>query len=272
MKKTAKILASAAVVAAMSAGVLGSFVAPANAATPSPAPEIIGGQKASNPWAFQLATVDRTTGNGQLCTAEALSDSWVLTAKHCVLKNPNDTTSVAAAADIFIVKTNNTADIQDPAKRVFADQVKVWSGGDLALVHVNVSNGLSSYPTIGASYTPKASDAGVIQGYGLRKEGGIPSCPIDPVRADWLYKANVTVQKASTDAYGGTAILVKGVNGIANHGDSGGPLTLASSPNQIIGVTSNGPGNCSSSTTSTVNYTNVTLTAPRAWIKSTSGL
>lgn len=265
MKRHLKAIGTAAAIAALAISALGAVSAPADAV--SATPKIIGGQKANNPWAFQLfSIVDRSTGSAQGCTSEALNDSWVLTAKHCVLKDPEDTSSVVPASDAFVIRSNNTADLSDKTKRFFADQIEVWDGGDLALLHFPSSNGLSSYPAIASAYTPSSADSGVAQGYGWRNE-----CKQE--RPDWLYKAQVSVTGTSTDAYGGEAIHLKGIDGITNHGDSGGPFTLKSAPNAIVGVAStidrsNCPANDIHETT---NYTNVTLSAPREWIQSISG-
>lgn len=260
MKLNARKFISLAVASSIALGGLAvASATAANAATPSP--EIIGGQKQnSNPWAFQLFNVlDWNTGSASGCTSEALNDNWVLTAKHCVVASDG---SKAQPANVFAVRTNNTADVSDPNKRFFADEVLWYNGGDVALVHFPDAANLASYPQIADAYTPSNGDSGLIQGYGYRSE-------VPVVRADWLYKANITVTGASLDTNGGPAVHVKGVDGIANHGDSGGPLTIAG---KIVGVASTiDRSNTTSDIHETANYANVTGAAARSWIRTNTG-
>ncbi|WP_157874142.1 S1 family peptidase [Psychromicrobium lacuslunae] len=269
MKNTPRLIAVRLLSVLALLFVAGAFSAPAaNAALGiAPSPRIIGGQQNNNPWVIQLGNITERTATGvrlSLCTGEALNDHWVLTAKHCVAAVGGGT---AAAADLFSVRvngvaTNSTADRQNSRNWVYADRVQTWADGDLALIHFAASTGLANYPTIAAAYDPTENDAGVVQGYGLRSE-------CNQTQADWLYRANISVLGVSADAEGADAVHVQGVNGIANHGDSGGPLTLGNN-NQIVGVASTIDGvNCPSNIHGGANYTNVTLAAPSAWIANT---
>lgn len=266
MKHRVKIAAALALSATLSGGALGVAVQQAEAVTPSP--KIIGGQKQqSNPWVFQLTTImDRSTGSTSGCTAEALNDHWILTAKHCVLRDYLDDSTVIGATDAYVVRSNDTADEQDLSKRVNTDQIEIWDSGDLALLHVASSSRLSAYPTIAASYTPDTNDTGLVQGYGWRNE-------CNEELPDWLYKAQVSVLGTAKDARGAEAVHLKGIDGITNHGDSGGPFTLANNPSAIIGIASTiDESNCPANDVhGATKYTNVTLSAPRTWIQSISG-
>ncbi|WP_052663702.1 S1 family peptidase [Psychromicrobium lacuslunae] len=259
MKFNARKFAALALAGSVAFG--GLAVGTASAANAvAPSPEIIGGQQTNNPWAFQLINVlDWNTGKASGCTSEALNDHWVLTAKHCVVAEDG---SKSKPENVFVVRTNDTSDISDASKRFFADQVLWYGSGDVALVHFADAANLSSYPQIAGAYTPTNGNAALIQGYGYRSE-----VPVE--QADWLYKANVTVTGSSTDAYGGAAVHVKGVDGIANHGDSGGPLTIAG---KIVGVASTiDRSNTTGDIHETANYANVTGSSVRTWISNNTG-
>lgn len=251
--------ALAGAVALTGAGLLAG--APAEAA--AVAPRIIGGEKVdSNPWVVQLGIfLDSAHTKGSGCTSEAINDSWLITAKHCVTK-PDKSTYISE--DLFAVYTNNTADIKNRAKRIAVDKVVTWSSGDVALIHVSSATKLTAFAQIAAEYRPNSGDTGVVQGYGFRKQN-----PAE--QADWLYRANVSVIGANTDLSGGPAIKVGGVNGISNFGDSGGPLTVNGKNDQIVGVSSSGADNPTNDIHSTATYANITGTEVRNWIRSTTG-
>ncbi|AJT41823.1 S1 family peptidase [Psychromicrobium lacuslunae] len=216
----------------------------ANAAI-APAPEIVGGTQASaTPWEVQLVFQQGSGTYG--CTGEAISASWILTAQHCI--------DGISWMDVYY--SNSTTSMGTP---IAADNVYGSPYGDVALVHLSSSHSLSSYPALASSYTPVAGATGTIMGYGLRA---------NQVQSTGLYQANVSVLGSSTDAYGGAAVHIKGVNGASNHGDSGGPLIIGG---KIVGVCSTGdsadPG---ADIHAGSNYAN--LTASRSWIKSTSGV
>ncbi|MDN5668108.1 MAG: S1 family peptidase [Renibacterium salmoninarum] len=208
-------------------------------------PDIVGGTKApATPWAVQLVFVQN--GGTYGCTGEAISADWILTANHCI---DGDTS-------MNVYYSNSTTNRGTAIK---ADKWVTSGKGDVALVHLSQSKNLGSYPALADSYTATSGDAGKIMGYGRRANAA---------NADGLYQANVTVTGKSTDAYRGTAVHIKGVDGAAHHGDSGGPLIVGG---KIVGVCSTGddqdPG---ANTHAGSNYAN--LTASRSWIKSTSGV
>ncbi|MBB2894258.1 S1 family peptidase [Flexivirga oryzae] len=207
-------------------------------------PHIIGGSSGSSPYIVQLVfgQSDGTYG----CTGEAIAPQWILTAQHCI-----DGTQWM---DVYFSNS-----VTSPGTPIAADQVGGSSYGDVALVHLSSSKSLSSYAPLASSYSARSGDSGTIWGYGLTAGGAQPT---------HLNKATVNVVGSSTDAYGGSAIHVKGSNGASNHGDSGGPLFVGG---VIVGVCSTGdvadPG---SDIHAGSNYAN--LTASRSWIRSVTGV
>lgn len=206
-------------------------------------PHIIGGTSGTSPYIVQIAGGDSSSSWG--CSGEALNAQWVLTAQHCI----------EGATWMSAYYSNS---VTSPGTEYTADRVVASPYGDVALVHLSSAKTLSSYAPLATSYTAKSGDSGTVWGYGLLAGGARPT---------HLNKATVNVVGTSTDAYGGKAIHVKGVNGASNHGDSGGPLFVGG---VIVGVCSTGdvadPG---SDIHAGSNYAN--LTASRSWIRTTSG-
>ncbi|WP_041684408.1 S1 family peptidase [Renibacterium salmoninarum] len=239
--KSVLVGAAAASMAFLGTGVASAAPVGGGAASP----DIVGGTKsAATPWEVQLIFVQN--GNTYGCTGEAISSEWILTAQHCI-----DRTS-----SMNVYYSNSTTN------RGTAIKADNWVGsdnGDVALVHLSQSKNLGSYPTVADSYSANAGDKGIVMGYGRRANAA---------QSDGLYQANVQVLGSSTDAYNGTAVHIKGVNGASNHGDSGGPLLIG---NQIVGVCSTGdssdPG---ADIHAGSNYAN--LTDSRQWISDTAGV
>lgn len=231
--------------AAASMAFLGTGVASAAPVGGGATPDIVGGTKSSaTPWEVQL--IFQQNGSSFGCTGEAISAEWVLTANHCVDGDQS----------MNVYYSNSTTN-RGPA--IAADNLYSSSNGDVALVHLSQPKNLNSYAPLADSYTARSGDKGIVMGYGHRANGA---------NADGLYQANVQVVGSSTDAYYGTAVHIKGVNGSSNHGDSGGPLIIGG---KVVGVCSTGdsadPG---ADTHAGSNYAN--LTDSRQWISDTSGV
>ncbi|ARC58046.1 putative peptidase [Frondihabitans sp. 762G35] len=244
-----KILAVAAVSATLALSTLGlsttANAVPVGTGSTTSAPRIGGGTQApATPWEVQLIFQQGSGSYG--CTGEQINADWVLTANHCV----DGTTAMN------VYHSNSTSN-RGPA--VAADALYSAPAGDIALVHLSVSSPLSSYPTLDLGYTTKSSGTGVVSGYGLRANA-TPSTG--------LYQATVRLTGRSTDAYGGTAQHLTGVDGASNHGDSGGPLVVGGA---IVGVCSTGdsadPG---ANVNAGSNY--AVLAQSAGWIRSTAGV
>ncbi|WP_394941111.1 S1 family peptidase [Psychromicrobium sp. YIM B11713] len=234
-------------VAAAGLALIGTGAATASPVSSSKAaPEIIGGTKSpATPWAVQILYKVGSTTN--TCTGSAITASWVLTASHCV----------SGVTGITVYYSNSTAN-RGPG--IAVDKIYTPTKGDVALIHLSTAKPLSAYPTVAQSYVNKVNDQGTILGYGAR---------YNSVATDGLYQANVVVIGTSTDVYNGPADRVRGDNGAAAPGDSGGPLFIGG---KIVGV-------CSSADTSTPPTTNIhgvtrysNLTSVRQWIKNVAGV
>lgn len=241
MKAPFKILSTTALLAGL---LFGAAAAPATAAPVgdgSATPNIIGGAKADDISIVQLVF---TRGSGSArCTGTAISEGWVLTAKHCV----KDSDSVN------VYYSNDTAN-RGPA--IGSKSFYQSPNGDVALIKLSSSHALNSYHRITDSYKPASGDKGDIYGYGRRADHSEP---------DHLYGAQVQVTGSGDDAFGGPGINLKAVTGVSWSGDSGGPLIIN---NEIVGTSSHGPSD--RTIKSIVNYTR--LSASSSWVKKTAGL
>lgn len=242
MTKLRTISSAAATLAA--AGTL-LFTGQATATAAPVTPNIIGGSTASVAWEVQL--LFQQGGSGTYgCTGEQINASWVLTANHCA----DGTTAMN------VYQSNSTSN-RGTAHAV--DALYSAPNGDIALAHLASPASLSSYAPLNLSYATKSSGTGVIMGYGARANGA---------QSSGLYKASVNLTGTTTDAYGGTAQHVTGIDGAANHGDSGGALTVNGS---VVAVCSTGdeadPG---SNINAGSNY--AVLSQSASWIRSTAGV
>ncbi|WP_085528544.1 S1 family peptidase [Kocuria massiliensis] len=234
-------------------GILGAAIAFGVSGTPAlattdtrPTEYIVGGQSTNSPNIVQLSFNTAGEQGTFGCTGEAISSQWVLTARHCTEGSQN-------------MKAYYSNDTSNPGPAYAADRVVNSPYGDVGLIHLKSPHPVSQYAKLGNGYTPRAGDTGSIFGYGLRG---------NRVPADWLFTARVSVLGQSTDAYGGKAVHVRGIDGASNHGDSGGPLVING---VIVGVCSTGdtadPG---SNINAGSNYAN--LNDHRAWITQNTGV
>ncbi|MBQ1444253.1 MAG: trypsin-like serine protease [Renibacterium sp.] len=223
----------------LSSGLASASAAPAGSGGATP--KIIGGSQADDQGIVQLVFTD--DAGSHACTGTALSDTWVLTAKHCV----------ETAASMNIYYSNDT---KNRGKAVAADSFYQSPKGDVGLVKLAVAHPLSEYHGFSSSYLATVGDQGTIYGYG-RREGY--------VKADHLYQAEVKVSGSGKDQRGGTSIKLKAVTGISWSGDSGGPLFIDGT---IVGTSSGGPSD--RDINSEVWYAQ--LSGHSSWIKQTTGL
>lgn len=215
--------------------------------TPSGNGRIIAGNRS---YAENVVQVRFDIGNEDYeCSGSLIGQNWVLTARHCA--DPADgITNVQVA-------TGATKGFPGNAQRI--KKAYVSPRGDVALLQLSTPIRGITPVNISGNYTPRAGDTGTIIGFGLRANQ----------EYSWYqYKAQNRVIGPARDFYNGPAIYLEGINGAANHGDSGGPLIING---QVVGVCSMGdvadPG---ADPNATVYYSN--LSAHRSWIKSISGI
>lgn len=244
--KLPQTLAATAIAGFLAASAAATTLTPADAATATP--YIIGGTQAQSEWIVQLEFQTHTNGPDETfgCTGEQLNDEWVLTARHCI----DD------VASMNVYQSNDQTRRGTP---IAVDTVHAAPSGDIALVHLSQESPLRSYARVNANYTVNQGDTGSIYGYGL----GANSQPTTTLRS-----ANVSVTGNSTDAYGGPAAHLRGINGAANHGDSGGPLIVNGI---VVAVCSTGDEtDLGANINATSNY--ALLSQAANWIETTSGV
>jgi hypothetical protein len=190
-----------------------------NIASISPSKDIQGGQIAPRQvWAVLVTAPD---GN---CTGIALTKSYILTAKHCVLdKNSNK----FASADISV--RYSTDDNNHPEdNQLNVEAIYLAPEGDVALLRLREDHPIQSYPDLNLNYYPFDDDPvpdGQIYGYGVH--GQTP--PKDPKA---LYVARVSIL-GKDERDGDDTIVVHTGDGSPQGGDSGGPLFVKG---RIVGI------------------------------------
>jgi secreted trypsin-like serine protease len=232
MRKSGAILAAAALLA-------GAGTMTAEAATPL----IIGGSTVTSaPWGAQVYWDDVSGYGGFECSGTIIAAQWVLTAQHC-LNDPGLHVKVGSVT----LQHGTDSDV---------DQQLASPYGDIALLHL--STPISTTYMQLATSDPAVGSTNQIYGWGRTQGTNPPSST--------LKTANVQVTGSGTDAFGGSAIASRGLDGSAWHGDSGGPQL---SGGKQVGVCSTG-NNTGYQTTGTQNYAKVS--ASRSWIQQHAGV
>ncbi|YAL83208.1 S1 family peptidase [Dermacoccaceae bacterium W4C1] len=192
MRHTARTLSTVAVAATLAAG-----LAPAAQAVDHD--RIVGGSEAtSDVGAVSLGQTDDFSSS--FCSATLLTETKVLTAKHCT-----------DAVDEFWVRVGSLA---NGSGGTVIKAASVASQNDVSVV--TLAEPATGATTVELSDTePSVGDENQIFGWGRTDENG----PVSPV----LKTADVEVSGFTTDAFGGRAISSDGINGSAWKGDSGGP-------------------------------------------------
>lgn len=208
-------------------------------------PNVIGGYQAEYEPIVQLRFNVAGSGGSSGCTGEQINSEWVLTAKHCI-------------DGAYNMRVYHSNDQLNPGPATTASKLVAAPRGDIALIKLDEPVHLPSYPRVDLNYSPRAGERGTIAGYGL----GAWDRPTSTLRA-----ATVTAVGRSSDAYGGSAVALRGVDGAANRGDSGGPLFMNG---RIIAVCSTGDRYPGDNINAGSNY--ALLNQSANWIRSTAGL
>lgn len=166
-----------------------------------------------------------------------ISDQWLLTAAHVV----RDYSPLSVTISTGYTNLNNDS------RHSTVSQIILHHTGDIALIKLSAPLSFSSARKpvkISKTYNYSRGTAAVVSGWGQRSVGGEPSLT-------QLYRANITVKSCTP-----TIIETSASNNTAYRGDSGGPLTIASSGEDLlIGLVSS--GSYSNPTNNSTNYVNV---------------
>lgn len=179
--------------------------------------DIIGGTPVKNylPWAVRLYTEESA------CSASAVSQYTILTARHCVEGEK------ANAIQVYF----SSGEYNYPETGRWSETYEIAPAGDIALVHLRRPMVLSRYAELNLDYNPVPGTNGVIRGYGQHGS-------LTPQVERALYQANVSIDgKNLGGARYGWAIQIRGINGAPYFGDSGGPLQVDW---KVVGVASTG--------------------------------
>jgi hypothetical protein len=180
------------------------------------------------------------TGEAGLCSGTVIGRFAVMTAKHCVFNDNGDGTHTLVPARDFLVVTGDdisapvsTHEVYDirtsPGSDVDRD---IMGGNDIAimLLYADIEIPPHGYATAG----PDIGDAITIVGFG-RTRGGAPM----PMDSGVKYRGSTSVSDTGTRLF-----ETRGASWTCQ-GDSGGP---AYDPDgNVAGITSFGPGGCTSS-------------------------
>jgi hypothetical protein len=216
----------------------GASAAEQRPGTGGPQPIIGGGYAQNAPWAARLFS-----NGAETCTSTIISPDWILTAKHCV----------GGGGLAFRIGSLDQRSGGTVANGV---QTTTHPSADLALVRLDRSVS-ASYARLGQPGTVRVGQTVQVYGWGATSRCGSEiNC-----QSPYLKVANVSVTNGCYDAYYGSAICARPVDGITAGGDSGGPMMAGGVQ---VGVAS------TSDRQTTTAYTNVT--AYRSWIQSVAGV
>ncbi|MEU3661317.1 trypsin-like serine protease [Streptomyces sp. NPDC032940] len=216
----------------------GASAAEQRPGTGGPQPIIGGGYAQNAPWAARLFS-----GGAETCTSTIIAPTWILTAKHCV----------GGGGLAFRIGSLDQHSGGTVANGV---QTTTHPSADLALVRLDRSVS-ASYARLGQPGTVRVGQTVQVYGWGATSRCGSEiNC-----QSPYLKVANVSVTNGCYDAYYGSAICARPVDGITAGGDSGGPMMAGGVQ---VGVAS------TSDRQTTTAYTNVT--AYRSWIQSVAGV
>lgn len=184
-----------------------------------PSIDIEGGQIAPRQdWAVFVTAPD---GN---CTGIALTEHYILTAKHC-LQDKNKNT--LAPEDMSVQYSTDDNNHPDETKLGVAE-LYLAPAGDVALLQLREAHPIQSYPELNLNYYPFDDDPvpnGYIYGYGSHGQATAE----DPTA---LYVASVSIL-GKDERDGDDTIVVHAGDGSPKGGDSGGPLFVKG---RIVGI------------------------------------
>ncbi|AZM56917.1 trypsin [Streptomyces sp. WAC 01529] len=177
----------------------------------------------------------RVLRNGQgMCTATLVSARHILTAKHCVNQSAQYTFRIGST---YASSGGTVAAAARITLHPSADLAMVKLDRDVTLTPARIAG---AYPQTGTNVS--------VYGWGATCRDNESTCQ-SPV----LKTATMRMTGLTTDYYGGTAIGLQGVDGVAAGGDSGGPAMAGGA---LVGVASTSDRQSRSNYTATAAYTN----------------
>ncbi|UJR16200.1 hypothetical protein I4U23_003110 [Adineta vaga] len=235
---------------------------------------IVGGEAASS--ATWGSAVSISIANSYLCGGSIISDSWVLTAAHCVIGQTPSSVIIYAGSIQRWVGTQTRV----------ASKIIVHSGydtdtyvNDIALIKLTTPLTMSdiainticlpsvSSATLAAGEWPAAGTTVVAVGWGRLSDGGSLPTTLQQVTLQTVSYTASACSPFITDWHKHLCAGVSGGGKDTCQGDSGGPLMMFNSNNQwvLVGLTSYGDG-CAEAGKSGV-YTRVA--AYQTWLNET---
>lgn len=219
--------------------------------------DVVGGVEADRleyPFIAQLVQANvKSDWNGAICGASAISDTWIVTAAHCVSKDPAKINIVLGTHDLRANQGHRVAvcDVAIHPKRGLNDIALV----ELCEPHYHPTIKLAQSADVAATGT-----ATTVIGWGLSETPSLDGSQGKQVFPERPLEADVTVrseehcegndESGSYDHDRYVCAQGKGVDGVhkfadACNGDSGGPLiTVVDGEPVLVGVVSYGPPDC----------------------------
>jgi secreted trypsin-like serine protease len=234
--KLARAVFAAAVLVAASAGAVGA----AEAKTPPPGTNIVGGSLASTaqaPWAIALNNSRSPSPSGQYCGATLVKANKIVTAAHCVTQ-PMSTYTAIQGRDNLNTTTGRTSKISKIWKDPQYGQVP---GHDVAVLTLSTPfTGVATLPLESSRSADAVGAQSTVYGWG-NTEGTGPADRFQKVLVPVLGDAYCSDVYAAYDFVSNGEICAGYKQGGKDscQGDSGGPLVLNG---RLFGVVSWGIG------------------------------
>ena len=198
---------------------------------------IVGGMDVNislRPWQIDLRGVSGSAGS-HFCGASIISDSWILTAQHCVEDYSADVLVVAGITDLSAGGSGQIRNID--IVTLYPGYSAAWLGADAAMLHVDPPLDLSGPDASAIALVDAADAAGgltdpgvlsTITGWGALWYGGPSPDTLQTVDIPLISNADAQaaypMETITPDQLGAGIIGVGGVDSC--QGDSGGPLVV----------------------------------------------
>ncbi|SDB96939.1 Trypsin [Microbacterium enclense] len=190
----------------------------------TPASAVVDGTDSSVPWVVRVTGLPSREGNGKVCSGSMISDSWMLTAKHCV--GPDLRYTVTRALTKNRWETLGTV-----------SQVVTYPDEDLALMKLASPVSTSVLNQYGRLSTVAAQGPAIAYGYGktafdfafpteVQQAADVSIESIGRLPLSVIYEDRVAWYKGGSwrEYPWSRKVITTAVRGQVYRGDSGGPL------------------------------------------------